>query len=76
MSVHLVSSLDTQDFGAETVRVGDLNGDGAPDLLFVQSLYGSREIRCLTATTILGERLWQTGEPSADNGRIYSDLPV
>ena len=76
MSVHLVSSIEAPDFGAETVRVGDLNGDGAPDLLFVQSLYGSREIRCLTATTVAGERLWQAGEPSAANGRIYGDLPV
>ena len=76
MPVHLVSSIDTQDFGAETVRVGDLNGDGAPDLLFVQNVYGSREIRCLTATTIYGERLWQTGAPNARNGRVYSDLPV
>jgi hypothetical protein len=58
------------------VRIGDLNGDGAPDLLFVQSLYGSREITCLAATTILGERLWQVGQASADNGAIYSDLPV
>ena len=31
MSVHLVHALETPDFGAETVRSGDLNGDGAPD---------------------------------------------
>jgi hypothetical protein len=76
MTVHLVSSIDTLDFGSEVVRVGDLNNDGAPDLLMVQSLYGSREIQCLTAITIHGERLWQAGRPSAENGRIYSDLPV
>ncbi len=76
MSVHLVSSIEARDFGAETLRIGDLNGDGAPDLLFVQSVYGSREITCLTAATILGDRLWQSGKPSADNGRVYSDLPV
>lgn len=76
MSIHLVSSIETGEFGAETVRVGDLNGDGAPDLLFVQSVYGTREIRCITATTILGERLWQTGTASPDNGAIYADLPV
>jgi hypothetical protein len=76
MPVHLVSSIDATDFGGETVRVGDLNGDGAPDLLFVQSVYGSRDIRCLTATTIHGERLWQTGQPSPANGRTYGDLPV
>jgi hypothetical protein len=76
VTTHLVSRIDVKDFGAETLRIGDLNGDGAPDLLFVQSVYGTREITCLTATTILGEVLWQAGAPSADNGRIYSDLPV
>jgi outer membrane protein assembly factor BamB len=76
MAVHLVSAIETPDYGSEVVRVGDLNGDGAPDLLLVQSVYGSREIRCLTATTIHGERLWQHGQPSTANGRIYSDLPV
>jgi hypothetical protein len=76
MTVHLVSSIETPDFGAETVRVGDLDGDGAPDLLFAQSVYGSREITCLTATDIHGRRLWQVGAPSAANGRVYSDLPV
>ncbi|MBN2129125.1 MAG: hypothetical protein JW741_06490 [Sedimentisphaerales bacterium] len=73
---HLVCVIDTKDFGAETVRIGDLNGDGAPDLLFVQSVYGPRTISCLTATTVFGEVLWQTGSPSKDNGRLYSDLPV
>ena len=76
MPVHLVSSIEAPDWGAETVRIGDLNGDGAPDLLLVQSAYGSRQIQCLTAATIGGQRLWQWGEPSAANGRVYSDLPV
>jgi len=75
-TVHLVSRIDVRDFGAETLRIGDLNGDGAPDLLLAQSVYGTREITCLTAMTIFGEVLWQTGDPSAENGRIYSDLPV
>jgi hypothetical protein len=75
-AAHLVACLDVKDFGAETMRIGDLNMDGAPDLLFVQSEFGSRAITCLTATTITGDILWQTGRASADNGRIYSDLPV
>jgi len=75
-AARLVSRIDVKDFGAETVRIGDLSGDGAPDLLFVQSVYGTREITCLTAATIHGETLWQSGKPSAANGRIYSDLPV
>lgn len=73
---HLVSRIDVNDFGAETLRIGDLNRDGAPDLLFVQSVYGTREITCLTATTISGQILWQHGDPSVGNGRVYSDLPV
>ena len=73
---HLVSNIDVKDFGAETVRIGDLNGDGAPDLVLAQSTYATREITCLTAVTLLGEILWQTGRPSVENGRIYSDLPI
>ncbi|MCR4415200.1 MAG: hypothetical protein NUV77_22490 [Thermoguttaceae bacterium] len=75
-TAHLVSRIDVKDFGAETLRIGDLNADASPDLLFVQSVYGTREITCLTATTIHGQILWQHGKPSADNGEIYSDLPV
>lgn len=76
MPTHLVSLIGVRDFGAETVRVADLNGDGAPDLLFVQNLRGPRAITCLTATTISGEVLWQHGAPSADHGEVYCDLPV
>ena len=72
----LLSTIDVKNFGAETLRIGDLDGDGGPDLLFIQSIFGTREITCLTATTIHGEVLWQSGTPSLDNGRIYSDLPV
>jgi len=75
-TTHLVSTIDTKDFGAESIRVGDLNGDGAPDLLFVQSIFGTREITCLTATTIAGDVLWQFGKPAAENGRLYSDFPA
>ena len=75
-TVHLVSRIVGQEFLSETVRIGDLNGDGAPDMLFVQNLYGPRIITCLTATTIAGEILWQTGTSSKDNGRCYCDLPV
>jgi len=75
-TVHLVSRILGQEFLSETVRIGDLNGDGAPDVLFVQNLYGPRIITCLTATTISGEILWQTGTPSSEHGRAYGDLPV
>ena len=76
MAIHLVSAIDAPDYGAEIVRIGDLNGDGAPDLLMAQSEYGPRTIQCLTAVTIHGERLWQVGTGSPSFGRVYSDLPV
>ena len=75
-TVHLVSRILGKEFLSETLRIGDLNGDGAPDLLFVQNLYGPRSITALTATTLAGDILWQNGTPSKDNGRCYADLPV
>jgi outer membrane protein assembly factor BamB len=72
----LLSCLDVKDFGAETLRIGDLDGDGGPELLLTQCVYGPREITCLTAVTLFGEVLWQHGSPSAGNGRVYCDLPV
>jgi rhamnogalacturonan endolyase len=75
-NIYLVSRVVKKDFLSETIRIGDLNGDGAPDVLFVQDLYGPRIITCLTATMLSGEILWQTGTPSKDNGRAYCDLPV
>ncbi len=75
-NLRLVSNIDVKDFGAETARLGDLDGDGLIDLLLVQSVVLTREITCLTALTIEGKVLWQTGKASGDNGRIYADLPV
>lgn len=76
MPTHPVSLIDVRDFGAETLRLGDLNGDGAPELLFIQAVYGTRALTCLTATTLFGEILWQWGVPNPENGFIYADLPV
>jgi len=76
MATHLVHAFDVLDFGSETARIGDLNGDGAPDLLFVQNDYGTRAITCLTAATITGKVLWQRGTPSREHGFVYGDLPV
>jgi hypothetical protein len=75
-SSRLVAGIDVKDFGAETVRIGDLNDDGAVDFLLVQSVRPTREITCLTAINLDGRILWQVGKPSLDNGAIYSDLPV
>ena len=75
-TVRLVTVFDVKDFGSETLRIGDLDSDGQPDLVFVQCVYETREITCATAADIHGKVLWQWGKPSAANGRLYSDLPV
>jgi len=85
-TTHLLSAFATHEYGADTVRIGDLNGDGAPDLLFVQTYNEAtaagelacrtREIHCLTATTIHGDILWQHGQPSVQNGCNTGDMPV
>jgi hypothetical protein len=74
--VRMLGNIDVKNFGSMQLRIGDLDGDGGPDLLLAQSRYATREITCLTALTIEGKVLWQMGAPSAENGRIYSDLPV
>jgi hypothetical protein len=72
----LLANIDVANFGSEQLRIGDLDGDGGPDLLLAQSNFANRDVTCLTALTIEGKVLWQMGTPSLENGRIYSDLPV
>lgn len=76
MSAHLVSLIDTKSFGSGVLRIGDLNANGAPDLLLVQADTKTREITCLTAVTIHGKVLWQHGKPAKKNAYMYGDLPV
>ena len=46
-TVHLVSRIVGKEFISETIRIGDPNEDGAPDILFVQNIHGPRIITCL-----------------------------
>jgi len=76
MPAHLLSLVDTEDFGSDTIRIGDLNNDGAPELLLIQSFRPTREISCLTAADIYGNIIWQKGNKSEKNCDTYADLPV
>lgn len=76
MSAHLISAIDTKDFGGEIVKLGDFDRDGFYELLFVQSDVCTRDITCLTVTDIFGKIIWQFGEPSEDNSGTYSDLAI
>jgi len=76
MAYKLVRVLSTKGFGSANLRVGDLTGNGTPDLLLTQSYFCNREISCITAMDIDGNILWQNGTPRPDGHKSYSDLPV
>ncbi len=70
----------TPKFGAgRNVRLGDLDGDGTPEMLFAQNIprIGDNfiQISCLTAVTLGGKVLWQLGRPDPRNGLLTADTP-
>ncbi|MEL7588931.1 MAG: hypothetical protein AAGU19_19625 [Prolixibacteraceae bacterium] len=68
------------EFGSgRNVRFGDLNGDGETDVLFGQVVHhGPRdrnsELSCLTAMTLDGQILWQTGKPDPWKAMVTNDV--
>ena len=77
----LWKKFDTPGFGAgRNVRFGDLDGDGVPDMLIAQNIPRVRgdafdQISCLTAVTLDGKVLWQSGRPDPRNGLLTNDTP-
>jgi hypothetical protein len=73
-------TFGTKPFGAgRNVRLGDLDGDGTPEMLFAQNIprIGDNfiQISCLTAVTLDGRVLWQRGRPDPRNGLLTADTP-
>jgi rhamnogalacturonan endolyase len=77
----LWKKFETPVFGAgRNVRFGDLDGDGQLDMLFAQNVPRVRgdafdHISALTAVTIDGKVLWQSGRPDPRNGLLTNDTP-
>lgn len=77
----LWKKFDTPGFGAgRNVRFGDLDGDGVPDMLIAQNIPRVQgdsfdQISCLTAVTLNGKILWQSGRPNPHNGLLTNDTP-
>ncbi|MBK5290564.1 MAG: hypothetical protein JJE04_02585 [Acidobacteriia bacterium] len=77
----LWKQFPTPRFGAgRNVRFGDLDGDGAMDMLIAQNIPRVRgdafdHISCLTAVTLDGKVLWQMGKPDPRNGLLTNDTP-
>ncbi|HVR69725.1 MAG TPA: hypothetical protein VMT87_02675 [Vicinamibacteria bacterium] len=77
----LWKKFETPGFGAgRNVRFGDLDGDGALDMLIAQNIPRVRgdafdHISALTAVTLDGKVLWQLGRPAPGNGLLTNDTP-
>src|SRR6266545_3176176 len=77
----LWKKFETPRFGAgRNVRFGDLDGDGVLDMLIAQNIPRVRgdafdAISCLTAVTLDGKVLWQSGRPDPRNGLLTNDTP-
>jgi rhamnogalacturonan endolyase len=71
----------TPKFGAgRNVRFGDLDGDGQLDMLIAQNIPRVRgdafdHISALTAVTLDGRVIWQSGRPDPRNGLLTNDTP-
>jgi rhamnogalacturonan endolyase len=71
----------TPQFGAgRNVRFGDLDCDGQTDMLIGQNVPkvvgdAAVEISCLTAVTLEGRVLWQSGRPDPRNALLTCDTP-
>jgi hypothetical protein len=78
--VALVRTLTFAEYGSKYVRLGDLDGDGLPEILLTQAKAPGGEhqvvLTCLTALDLHGRVLWQVGRPDVQNIYFGSDLPV
>jgi hypothetical protein len=72
--------FSTEGFGTgRNLRFGDLDGDGRLEVVIGQvKNHGPKdrnsEVGCLTALTLDGKRLWQSGEPDLWRDRLTSDV--
>src|SRR5215471_10686297 len=77
----LWKKFSTPRFGAgRSVRFGDLDGDGALEMLIAQNIPrvvgdAHDQISCLTVVNLDGKVLWQQGRSDPRNGLLTNDLP-
>lgn len=77
----LWKKFEIGNYGAgRNVRFGDLDGDGAIDMLIGQNVRKASKnsfdhLSCLTAVTFDGKVLWQLGRPEPYNDVLANDTP-
>ena len=75
----LLRRVPLGDYGSKYMRLGDLNGDGMLEALFVQVPQGNEHtpvMTCLTAVDLEGNVLWQVGKPDIRNLYFPGDFAV
>ncbi len=80
--VHLINTVDITAAAGGKGLLGDINGDGRMEMVFVQAnsdiddRYVPHQITCVTAYNMSGELLWQKGKPMEKPGNFGSDFPA
>ncbi len=70
-------TIATPGFGTnQNLRLGDLNGDGNRDLVFVRPDHTGREVGSVTAVNLEGKPIWSFGNPSEEFPGGGEELPV
>lgn len=82
MEAKLIRSIDISAAGGGKGLLGDIDGDGRMEIVFVQAdsdiddRYVPHQITCITAYRLTGEMIWQKGDPSGNPGKFGADFPA
>lgn len=69
--------FETGSFGTnQNIRLGDLNGDGNREVVFVRPKPSGSDVACVSAMNLEGDLLWQFGDPETVLPRRGGELPV
>lgn len=82
MDVKLLGTISIEAAGGGKGLLGDIDGDGRMELVFVQAdsdiddRYVPHQVTCITAYKLSGELLWQRGKALEKPGNFGSDFPA
>jgi hypothetical protein len=69
--------FETGGFGTnQNIRLGDLNGDGNKEIVFIRPDASGAEVGSVSAINLMGELIWQYGKLTQPEGCSDSELPA